>query len=482
VSHRTGDRLDSWKEIADYVRRDVRTAIRWEDERGLPVHRVPGGKRGTVFAFTEEIDRWLAGTQRRSVGRGAGDESTAPCPPPQGNSIAASSGIPSRTVWMALLAGGLPLFALGLALQADVWPGHGREAAAIGTIQFADTVLVALGPTREVLWRHDFGRPVFDREDSQIGQAPTIFTADDDLDGDGRPDLVVNVPFASGTTPPAPERNELFAFSAQGRVMWSHRLDESVTFGSGTYDPPWHSPGGPPSLVRPQVAVFEVDGRKRIAWAQVHHTWWPSILSVLDAAGRPVSRWVHSGGIYVVTVGRTSTGPRLLVGGVSNSHEAAFFAVLDPRHVEGAGPEEPGSPFECLSCPPGRPLRYFTVQPSELILASGPYNSVFDVQPYEDAVEVRTRESASDSVFAVQGILRFSLDFMLEHAGWSSAWAARHRELEGLGRLGHSVEACSERARPPRVREWTPESGWRNLLPADVRLAVARNNAIRRSH
>src|SRR5579864_5440523 len=53
-------RLDSWKEIADYLKRDVRTAIRWEKERGLPVHRVPGGKRQAVFAHQQEIDAWMS--------------------------------------------------------------------------------------------------------------------------------------------------------------------------------------------------------------------------------------------------------------------------------------------------------------------------------------------------------------------------------------------------------------------------------------
>jgi hypothetical protein len=52
-------RLDSWKEIAEYLGRDVRTAMRWE-EVGFPVHRVPGGLRSGVFAIPEEIDVWLA--------------------------------------------------------------------------------------------------------------------------------------------------------------------------------------------------------------------------------------------------------------------------------------------------------------------------------------------------------------------------------------------------------------------------------------
>jgi len=52
-------RLDSWKEIADYLGREVRTAMRWEKDKHLPIHRVPGGKRQTVFGFTDEIDAWL---------------------------------------------------------------------------------------------------------------------------------------------------------------------------------------------------------------------------------------------------------------------------------------------------------------------------------------------------------------------------------------------------------------------------------------
>jgi FG-GAP-like repeat len=53
-------RLDSWKEIAAHLGRDVRTVIRWEKERALPVHRVPGGLRNSVFALTRELDAWVA--------------------------------------------------------------------------------------------------------------------------------------------------------------------------------------------------------------------------------------------------------------------------------------------------------------------------------------------------------------------------------------------------------------------------------------
>ncbi len=61
ASQFTNHRLDSWKEIAAFFGRDERTVRRWEKERGLPAHRVPGGERGGVFAYTDELREWLKG-------------------------------------------------------------------------------------------------------------------------------------------------------------------------------------------------------------------------------------------------------------------------------------------------------------------------------------------------------------------------------------------------------------------------------------
>jgi hypothetical protein len=57
------ERLTSWKEIAAYLGCDERTAQRRETECGLPVHRMPGRKRGSVFAFKHELDAWLRQTE-----------------------------------------------------------------------------------------------------------------------------------------------------------------------------------------------------------------------------------------------------------------------------------------------------------------------------------------------------------------------------------------------------------------------------------
>lgn len=55
----TRKRLETWKEIAEFLRCDVKTAQRREKERGLPVYRLPGMGRTGVFAYEDEVLRWM---------------------------------------------------------------------------------------------------------------------------------------------------------------------------------------------------------------------------------------------------------------------------------------------------------------------------------------------------------------------------------------------------------------------------------------
>ena len=54
----TEKRLDSWKEIAAYLNRDVTTVQRWEKREGMPVYRHVHDKRGSVYALPDELDAW----------------------------------------------------------------------------------------------------------------------------------------------------------------------------------------------------------------------------------------------------------------------------------------------------------------------------------------------------------------------------------------------------------------------------------------
>ncbi len=85
--------LDSWKEIAAYLQRDVSTAMRWEKSEELPVHRHQHSSRASVYAFTSELDAWKAARK-----------------PQSGESR------PWRR-WVPALAGGLALLAVAAFIQ-----------------------------------------------------------------------------------------------------------------------------------------------------------------------------------------------------------------------------------------------------------------------------------------------------------------------------------------------------------------------------
>jgi tetratricopeptide (TPR) repeat protein len=129
----TACKLETWKEIAAFFGRDERTVKRWEKERGLPVHRLPGGRRGTVYAFSQELTDWLrAPSNREEIASPTSKEPEAASP-----AIApAKPVIRASRAWQAYGTGmaiGLVLV-LGLALVLKMHRLSGRILPAFSTL------------------------------------------------------------------------------------------------------------------------------------------------------------------------------------------------------------------------------------------------------------------------------------------------------------------------------------------------------------
>ncbi len=109
------DRLDSWKEIAAYMRRDVTTVQRWEKREGMPVHRHLHDKMGSVYAFKSDLDAW---SRRRTVAVVA-DPAAGPVVVvrPEQSAPAADPRRGPRVAWLA--AAGVML--LGILAVLAVW-------------------------------------------------------------------------------------------------------------------------------------------------------------------------------------------------------------------------------------------------------------------------------------------------------------------------------------------------------------------------
>ena len=101
------DRLDSWKEIAAYLNRDVTTVQRWEKREGMPVYRHLHDRMGSVYAFRAELDTW---TRSRNL-RAAQDNENNP-PPANAPVAPPDSTILTSRRWKFVV----PLTAAGVAL------------------------------------------------------------------------------------------------------------------------------------------------------------------------------------------------------------------------------------------------------------------------------------------------------------------------------------------------------------------------------
>lgn len=120
-----GRRLESWKEIAAYLGRDVTTVRRWEKREGLPVHRLHHSRLGSVYAYTTELDAWRNG-------RAAGAET--------GGMEANHAPQTARRVWTIIT-----LAALGLVLvSGSAWLWHKRSAELAASASSRTRSLVVL--------------------------------------------------------------------------------------------------------------------------------------------------------------------------------------------------------------------------------------------------------------------------------------------------------------------------------------------------
>src|SRR5258707_6286042 len=97
------DRLDSWKEIASYLNRDVTTVQRWEKREGMPVHRHVHDKIGSVYASRAELDSWARGRNLPAAPEN-GDNAPSPIPAAVAPRSAKSTFVTWRTIVLRLAA------------------------------------------------------------------------------------------------------------------------------------------------------------------------------------------------------------------------------------------------------------------------------------------------------------------------------------------------------------------------------------------
>lgn len=406
-------RLNSWKEIAAHLGRQVRTVVRWEKERGLPVHRLPGGQGRSVFAFTDELDQW-------AVGRLEEED----VPPPRRWPLSTRTTV-GAAVLLVIAAALTTVLAL-------------KSKPDIERLVVRGDQVVALAGERE-LWSRGAGAPLAATalRTTQLG----------DLNGDQRADGLVSAVFDH---PAGRGDGLLLALDHSGRELWRRTLTDRLTFGAADFSGPWQPD---------DVLAFTSGGEPLVAWAVHHHTWWPSMLAVFDRAGARVGTFVSSG--WIRTVQSSANGRHLIAGGLNNARDAAAFAVIDARRPDGTSPEAADSPYRCRDCPAGAPLHYIVMPWSDVAgtISAGQRKVIVSVYP---GAPIELRAVQRD---AAEFIVELSPNYEVLRCSAADEFWRVHQRLEREGQLTHARDKCPFKD-GPQVHHWTPSSGWRSICPA----------------
>jgi len=121
-----GERLESWKEIAVYLNRSVRTLHRWEKEEGLPVHRQLHKELGSVFAYKGELDAW---SRARSVRPETADHTNEPRSPNRSRVV----------VTLACSAAVVLIGLLAYRVAPGSWPQGSGQDAGVASLELVST-------------------------------------------------------------------------------------------------------------------------------------------------------------------------------------------------------------------------------------------------------------------------------------------------------------------------------------------------------
>ncbi len=388
--------LVGWKEIADYLRLNTRTAQKWEEEKGLPVRRYPGEK-GRVYAYADEIEAWKEGRAAVTV-------------PPwwRRKLVLVALALWAALPWALLLTrrGGAPA-------DYRVEPNH----------------FVALDGEGKEMWRYRLPQAtkwtVYQFPEEHTRQVR--FT---DLDGDSR----VETLFRLMAGPPVDRAVTLLCFSQDGRLKWEFRPGRRVATATQTFSAEY---------TVADVSTLSLPGRKgqHVVVTSCHAWSWPDQIVLLSPEGKIVGEYWHSGHLLVLGAADVDGDgvDEILAGGVNNGQRRATLVVLDPRRLGGGSRQPMGDPTQLEDFTPGTEESILYFPRTCITEAAGAlYHQIHQIQVTATSIDVFVHQTAPgrDSPYL---IYRFDRKLNLLGVTPPDDFATRHRELERAGMLDHPL-------------------------------------------
>ncbi|MDO8835761.1 MAG: hypothetical protein Q7V01_09190 [Vicinamibacterales bacterium] len=458
------DLLDGWKAVADYLGKSVRTAQRWKNELGLPVHKPSGREGENVFAFRSELDAWRRRAAERDASGATGSRIDPELDTRNGGPAQGEAG---RRRWPVVATVALSLFSL-LAISAIVAWTRGAPGQP-AKYRVADDTLFVFDQDGRELWNYPFPERLREQAYRESDDDARVVEGDDatfqrlprvqplvrlaDINGDSRNEVLF-VERREGL----PNSGALFCFSADGEKLWDYLPPLNAQYGDEQFSG---------KLVYGVMAhVFpESDGSVSI-WATFdNQIWFPSVLVKLDAAGNDLGQYWSNGRIRSVSFAEVGDRKYVLVGAPHNETGGGSLAVLDRIRFGGLSPAVKPA-YRCLNCPGSLPEHFLVFPATDIVTAKGGHAEVIRADRDVNGtliVGVLHGELILPGVHR-EGATLYTLDqsMKVRSAEFFSAYPVVHNEWHRIGLLGRPFDANRDAAQLWPVLRWDG-SGFREI-------------------
>jgi len=407
--------LRSWKEIAAYLGCDRRTCFRWEKKLSLPVHRIEGSAKGSVFAYKEELDQWIL---ERSKANGA-----HPGKAPEIHAARRKRWLSTRTALilfhLAVVVGlGLGFFFIGRKsyptrphnFKIDgsvltILDGKGRELWTFDT-GLKNLVEDAAYRTHFQVKRRDaLDRPLF----------PQLLI--EDINVDGRAEVL----FSTQTADEFHE-GDLFCFNDHGRELWRFKAGRELKFGNKVYSPDFR-------ITSVSAENLVGDRELEVLVICFHRPDWLCQAVLLSSHGEVLGEYWNSGQLndYAFADLNQDGREEILLSGLNNEYGRGCLAVFDPRSFQGSSPQT-SSQFRCIDLKAGTEKFYMLIPRTD---ADRGLNSVDAVEALD--VLANRQISVRASLSGLYYLFNFALE--LQYVNPSHKFEQLYREALRAGRV-----------------------------------------------
>lgn len=351
-------RLSSWKEIAVFLGCDERTCLRWEKKLGLPVHRMEGSPKSRVFAYQDELERWMKERVTLAGGR------------PRAAEIRPRLSISLRTLlWIVGLAAAALIIVLHL-------PSSGSIPA---DFKIEDSTVFILNKKGHALWHFNSGLynlreesfyrgrfQIKTRSETEDARFPLLMIKD--IDKDERPEVLLAL-----KTQDEFNEGRILCFNDRGKLLWEFMAGRELQFGGAVYARDYRIQGF-------DLHDFDGDGLPEIFFIAYHKPDFPCQLGVLNRAGEPIGEYWNSGYFSDIAFTDIDGDGRedILAAGLNNEYGKGCLAVFAPDRISGSSPQRLAN-YTCKNLAPGSERYYILFPRTDIDLLDYPVESILRI-------------------------------------------------------------------------------------------------------